>query len=442
MRIVQALDFLHASNPAQFESLSDLIPPEIIMTLLGEEGVATQRRRRMPMERLVCAIIGMAMFRHVPMTQLVNQLDILLPGDRLFVAPSAFLQARQKLGDKSIERLFHETASLWHQQANHPGWAGLQLLAVDGVMWRTPDTQDNATTFAKPGTQHGETAYPQVRMLCQMELTSHLLTQAVMESCAVNEMVLAEQLIERTPDHSLTLFDKGFYSLGLLHAWQTAGSERHWLLPLKKGTQYEVVRKLGRQDVLVHLNTSPQARKKWPQLPDTVEARLLARTINGKERQVLTSMVDPMRFPGTDIVELYSHRWEIELGYREMKHSLQQHRLTLRSKKAAGIRQELWGVLLAYNLLRSQMVKMAASLKGYTASQLSFHMASVYLIHELSCMPYLSPGTIPKRVADLEKQAGQFVLPERRERSYPRCVKPRPQRYSVKKANKNNASQA
>ena len=107
---------------------------------------------------------------------------------------------------------------------------------------------------------------------------------------------------------------------------------------------------------------------------------------------MLTSMVDPMRFVGADIVDLYGHRWEIELGYREMKHSLQQHRLTLRSKKAAGIRQELWGVLLAYNLLRSQMVKMAASLKGYTASQLSFHMASVYLIHELSCMPYLSRG--------------------------------------------------
>ncbi len=358
-----------------------------------------------------------------------------------FVAPSAFLQARQKLGHKSIERLFHEAASRWHQQANHPGWAGLQLLAVDGVMGRTPDTPDNAAAFAKPSTQHGETAYPQVRMFCQMELTSHLFVQAVMESCAVSEMVLAEQLIARTPDHSLTLFDKGFYSLGLLHAWQAAGVERHWLL-LKKGTQYEVVRKLGRQDAQVLLKTSPQARKKWPHLPDTVEARLLTRNINGKARQVLTSMVDPMRFPGTDIVELYSHRWEIELGYREMKHSLQQHRLTLRSKKAAGIRQELWGVLLAYNLLRSQMVKMAASLKGYTASQLSFHMASVYLIHELSCLPYLSPGSIPKRVAELDKQAVQFVLPERRERSYPRSVKAIPQKYAVQKANKNNASQA
>ena len=37
MRIDQALDFLHASNAAQFESLSDLIPSELIMTLFGEQ---------------------------------------------------------------------------------------------------------------------------------------------------------------------------------------------------------------------------------------------------------------------------------------------------------------------------------------------------------------------------------------------------------------------
>ncbi len=41
MRIDQALDFLNANNAAQFESLSDLIPSELIMTLFGEEGVAT-----------------------------------------------------------------------------------------------------------------------------------------------------------------------------------------------------------------------------------------------------------------------------------------------------------------------------------------------------------------------------------------------------------------
>jgi hypothetical protein len=54
---------------------------------------------------------------------------------------------------------------------------------------------------------------------------------------------------------------------------------------------------------------------------------------------------------------------------------MQQRRLTLSSKKVAGIQQDRWSVPLAHNLLRSQMVKMTASLKGYTASPLSVQMA-------------------------------------------------------------------
>ena len=442
MRIEQALDFINSCPPGKFEALSDLLSPELVEMCLAEAGVVTLRRRRMPMERALWAIIGMSLFRRVPMAQLANQLDILLPGERPFIVPSAFTQARQKLADKAVEQVFRQTAALWHQQSQHPSWAGLQLLAVDGVVWRTPDTPDNATAFAKSKTAQGETSYPQVRMLCQMELTSHLLTQTVMDSSAVNEMVLAEQLIANTPDNSLTLFDKGFYSLGLLHAWQNTGSERHWLIPLKKGTQYEVIRKLGRQDVLVRLSASPQARKKWGSLPEDIEARLLTRSVNGKERQVLTSLTDPMRYPAVELMELYQNRWEIELGYREMKTSLQQHKLTLRSKKPEGIRQELWGLVLAYNLLRYQMVRMASTLKGYTASQLSFHMASVYLLHELSCLPFISPGKVPAQVAEFDKQAAQFKLPARRERSYPRCIKAIPQKYAIKKTGKNNASQA
>jgi hypothetical protein len=46
-------------------------------------------------------------------------------------------------------------------------------------------------------------------------------------------MVLAQQLIETTPDNSLTLFDKGFYSFGLLHKWANTGEQRHWLIPFK-----------------------------------------------------------------------------------------------------------------------------------------------------------------------------------------------------------------
>ena len=195
----------------------------------------------------------MSMFRHLPMSDIVNQLDIMLPGKRPFVAPSAVVQARQRLGSEVVKRIFEQTQQLWHEKTPSPDFCGLKLLGVDGVVWRTPDTKDNERAFGKLHNDKRESAYPQIRMVCQMELSSHLLTASSFDKIATNEMRLAADLIPSTPDNSLTLFDKGFYSLGLLNEWRNTGIERHWLVPLKKGTQFEVIRKLGARDQIIRL---------------------------------------------------------------------------------------------------------------------------------------------------------------------------------------------
>lgn len=433
MHFSDAIDAIAKAAPDDFSSLSEVLLPDPIDTCLEEAGVATLRKRRLPLDMVVWAIVGMAMFRHIPMGQIVNHLDIMLPGKRPFVAPSAVVQARQRLGVEPVKRVFEQTQALWHQQTPHPHWCGLMLLGVDGVVWRTPDSPENQAALARTRNAQGEASYPQVRMVCQMELTSHLLTGSAFDSVAKSEMELVPELIASTPDHSLTLFDRGFYSLGLLQAWQNAGEQRHWLLPLKKGTQYQEARSLGRQDRLVTLTTSPQARKKWPGLPPTMQARLLRRKVNGKEVQILTSMTDPLRFPAADIVDLYSHRWEIELGYREMKQSLLGNRLTLRSRTPEMVFQELWGTLLAYHLIRFQMARMAYSLEAVHPNQLSFHQAAHWLIKELTILPWVSPGRVPGVIQSMLEMAPAFVLPERRERSYPRSVRPRPQKYPTKR---------
>jgi putative transposase len=125
------------------------------------------------------------------------------------------------------------------------------------------------------------------------------------------------------------------------------------------------------------------------------------------------------------MVDIYSHRWEIELGYREIKQTMQQSRLTLRSKKPELVEQELWGVLLAYNLVRYQMIKMAGSLKGYWPNQLSFSESCGMVM----TLQGASPGRIPELVRDLESMAQLVKLPIRRERSFPRVVKERPRKY-------------
>ncbi|MCI4187948.1 IS4 family transposase [Dickeya dianthicola] len=431
MHIAQALDLISRYDSLRnpMTSLGDFLDPELISRCLAESGTVTLRKRRLPLEMMVWCIVGMALERKEPLHHIVNRLDIMLPGNRPFVAPSAVIQARQRLGSEAVRRVFTQTAQLWHRATPHPHWCGLTLLAVDGVVWRTPDTPENDVAFPRQTYAGQPGLYPQVKMVCQMELTSHLLTAAAFGTMKESEYTLAEHLIAQTGDNTLTLFDKGYYSLGLLNAWHQAGEHRHWMIPLKKGAQYNVVRKLGKGDHLVTLKTSPQARKKWPELGDSMTARLLTVTRKGKVCYLLTSMTDAMRYPGVEMADLYSHRWEIELGYREIKQTMQLSRLTVRSKKPELVEQELWGVLLAYNLVRYQMIKMAGHLKGYWPNQLSFSESSGLVMRMLMTLQGASPGRIPELMRDLESLAQLVKLPGRRERAFPRVVKERPHKY-------------
>ncbi|MEZ9711162.1 IS4 family transposase, partial [Vibrio breoganii] len=403
-----------------------------IAQCLEDTGITTIRRRRLPMEMMVWSVVGMSLYRHLSMEKVVSKLDILLPGKRPFVAPSAVIQARQRLGSDVMKSVFTQTQKLWNDKTPHPDWHGLTLHAVDGVVWRTPDTKENDEQFSRTRNQKCQSEYPQVRMVCHMELTSHLVSGAAFDSTSVSEVDLTTKLIEDSPNNSLTIFDRGFYALGLLHRWQTTGTERHWLIPMRKGTQYTTLRKLGRGQELVELKLSPQAKKKWDDAPETLQARLITKTIKGKEVRLLTSMTDSMRYPGKDIAELYSHRWEIELGYREMKQYMLQNNLTLRSKKPELITQELWGMLLAYNLLRFLMCQMAYDQNKVMPYQIGFKQASLFLVGQLQLLPAVAPGRIPEVMNYILDMAESFTLPARRDRSYPRAVKRRPSRYATR----------
>ena len=432
MFLSQALDQLQEFTPDDFSKLPDLLEPELIERCLEDTGVTTVRKRRLPMEFMVWAVVGMALFRDMPMRQLVSHLDLMLPGNRPYVAPSAVVQARQRLGPDVMKRMFELTNALWFDKLPTSHWNSLSVLAVDGTIWRTPDTPENSAVYGRTANQRRASDYPQVRMVNQMEVSSHLVTATAFGSVSeVSEVDLAAQLIERTPDHSLTLFDKGFYALGLLDKWHRTGKERHWLIPLKKGAQYTVKTLFSKTDKLVEIHLSPQAKKKWDSAPETIQARLVHKKVGKKEVDILTSMTDRMRYPQADIVDLYAHRWEIEQAYREMKQYMLKNELTLRSKLPKLVEQELWGMLVAYNLLRYMMAQMAYSLKHIEPNQISFKQASHYLVGQLHVLVNTSPGKIPKVMEQMLEMASAFVLPDRRERHYPRAIKKRPQRYPM-----------
>lgn len=102
-----------------------------------------------------------------------------------------------------------------------------------------------------------------------------------------------------------------------------------------------------------------------------------------------------------------------------MKQTMQQSRLTLRSKKPELVEQELWGVLLAYNLMRYQMIKMAGHLKGYWPNHLSFSESCGMVMRMLMTLQGASPGRIPELMRALESMGAASKITDKKGKGLP-----------------------
>lgn len=416
--------------PADLSRLSELIDPKWIEQALAATGKASIRKRKLPAEQVVWLVIGLALFRNQPIWHVVRQLDLCLDQDQC-IAPSAAVQGRQRLGSEPLAQLFTQLVHAWGHQTQSPTCFGLRMLAVDGVVWSTPDTPENRQALGRErDSQHGAGAWPQIRAVCLMDTHSHELLDARMGGMDKGELTLAASL--QAPDHSLTVFDRAYFSAAHLLAWQSAGHQRHWLMRARDNLRYEVLHTHERGDQLICMPSSPRAQQLHPHLPATWQARLIEVEIAGKTRRFITSLLDAQRYSAKELAQSYCQRWEIELGFREIKQSLQGSAPVLRSKQPDLVRQELWGVLIAYTLLRRLMRLMARAIK-VEPLRIGFHVAAIAIIEVLRFAPLESAGTLPRRLATLFEQAHLFVLPPRRtERSFPRAVKRRLSKYPIK----------
>jgi hypothetical protein len=413
------------------------IDPAWIEEALLATGTATVRRRRLPAEQVIWLVLGMALMRNTPIAEIVRRLDLALPdanGNRTVVS-SAISQARARIGAEPLEWLFHRTAIEWATQGAVHRWRGLALVATDGTTLRVADSDDNRLHFGSQnaGAGRGTSGYPLVRIVALMAVRTHVLLGASFGPYGHGECAYARALLDDLPEQSLALLDRGYLQADVLVPLVERG--HHWLTRAKSSTKCRVVRRLGPGDKLVEMTVSGAARAKNPSLPPTFQARAISYQRKGfKPKTLLTSLLDPVAFPADELRVLYHERWEIELGYGEIKTDLLERMETIRSKTPAMVAQELWGVLLAYNLVRLEMMRIADDLR-VEPTRISFVAAA----REIRMEWYWNadtptPGAIPKRLATMRDNIRAFVLPPRRpERLYPRAVKIKMSNYARKR---------
>ena len=422
-----------------FTNLSAHLPEQWIKEALAATGVATVRRRRLPADQVIWLVLGIALYRDESIEEVVDRLHIALPSPTGVVAKSAIPPARARLGEEPMKWLFEYSGAKWaHESADRHRWRGLAVYGIDGSLLRVADTEANRQEFGGWVGYKGDSSNPLVRLVVLMSLRSHLLAAASFGSYGrTSELSHAVELVDELPAESLVIVDALFLSAAFLLSIEQRGDGRHWMTRAKSNTHMTTLVQYSPTDALVEMKVSDEARKQDRSLPTTWRARAVRNHRPGSPpRIILTSLLDPKAYPEEEIRQLYRERWEIELAYDELKTEVLDAEITLRSKSPTAVRQELWGILIGFNLIRLEMERIATEAR-VSPTRVSF-VAALHLIRDRFewTATTRAPGAVPKHLAKLRDRIKRFILPERRSsRRYPREIKNDYRKYPRRRTN-------
>ena len=80
--------------------------------------------------------------------------------------------------------------------------------------------------------------------------------------------------------------------------------------------------------------------------------------------RLITTLLDPDTAPAGHIARVYAERRESETGYADLKTYLRGHQQILRSKNPAGVAQELYALLIVYQLVQLARIQAAGNRPG------------------------------------------------------------------------------
>jgi len=424
MSLHAALEALKETVPADISKFVASLSPDWITQALTSCDRATARHRKLPAEQVVWLLIGMAMFANWSIMAVVDHLNLVIGG---VAVPSSVTEARYRLGSQPLKWLFERVAEAW-AHADMPGkcgrWRGLALYGVDGSHLLVADSDENFTHFGKPASGRSDAGYPQLRLVALMNLGTRLLAGAAMGPWKVGEVTLARTLWSFIPENSLTIVDRGFLSYLIIFQIVAERGNRHFLCRAKKNTRYEIHALLPDGTALALIDPSQALRRSEPGIPGPIEVRVIHyRHPGGQPGVLITTLIDDVAYPAAEIIRLYHERWELELGFDEFKTDMLERKEALRSKKPEGVYQEVWALLLTYNLVRREM-QLTAKEMEVKPNRISFKNSLIFIRNFFVSAKYVAPGVLPKHLGELRESIRILRLPERRtERRYPRHVK-------------------
>lgn len=400
--------------PGHLGELTQIVSFDLVDAALENTRATQQRVRILPSRVVVYLLLAAALFAEIGYRQVWARLTAgLEPAAVATPGSSALSQALRRVGVAPLRELF---TLLRGPAVGAARWQGLLICAIDGTSMFVPNSAANATTFGRhAGRPEADSGYPTLRLLTVVACGTRTIIDAVFGPHNIGETTYAPQLLRCLRPGMLLLADRNFAVTALIE--QIAAADAHLLIRCKDQRKLPPIKQLSDHSWLARMGT--------------VTVRVIDAAINVKlgtgatrtgHYRLVTTLTDEKRYPAHELVALYHQRWEIETSYLELKSTILGHRV-LRANTPAGITQEVYALLIAYQALRTAMADATLARPDIRPDRLSFSIA----LHAARDQVIHAATAIADTTIDLIGRIGAAILsqplPARRSRSSPRVVK-------------------
>jgi len=336
-------------------------PLDKVREILAETGRASRRERDLPAHVMVYYVITLALFMNASCREVLR---CLLEGVRWLSDGGAALkvttkggitQARARLGYEVMQRLYEDAVKPMATADTKGAWfKGRRLVSLDGSTFDVADDPALEAEFGRPGAGHGESAFPQVRIVSLVESGTHVVFATKMAGCNIGELTLAKEVISAFGAGMLCLADRNFLSFDLWEQARQTGADLLWRA--KQGRDLPEDECLADGSYLSRVLPGDHRKRHM----DGIKVRVIDYRLYGLADaepmyRLVTTILDPAEASATELAALYHERWEIETVLGEIKTHLRGARIVLRSKTPDLVRQEIYGLLLAHFAIRGLM---------------------------------------------------------------------------------------
>lgn len=366
-----------------------------------------------------------------------------LKGARLPSSSTAsYCTARKKLGEQTLSDIFQYTAEQGDKSITTGLLNNRRVIVVDGTGLSMPDTPENQIVWPQSASQKPGCGFPTARVCACFSLESGSLLSYEIGNKKSNELPLFRQQWQTFEPGDIFLGDKGFCSYFDIVKLKEQSVDSVLTLARRKPVGKSKCLKVFNQNDLLIKWDRPKynhrlsySRETLEQLPVELILRQIRVVVDQpgfrtKDFFIVTTLLDPTKYPSEEIARLYLQRWDVELFFRDIKTTMGMD--VLRCQTPEMIRKEILMNFIAYNCVRRLMYEAAE--KADLAVRLVSFKGSLQAIR--SWEPQLNHDKLNKAernkmLNDLYGTVTGLPLQQRPGRREPRCLKRRPKSYQL-----------